>query len=96
MLPKPPPREPSLGFLFLPPFRIQGISVAGELTSIMVPELDVCFDMGQCPRAALASKYVAVTHGHMDHIGGLAYYASQRRFQGMGSGTIVCDERISR
>ena len=94
MLPKPPPREGSLGFLYLPPYRVQGISVAGEVTSIQVPELDVCFDMGSCPRAMLASKFVAVSHGHMDHVGGLAYYASQRRFQGMGTGTIVCDARI--
>ena len=95
MLPKPPPRETSLGFLFLPPFRVQGISIAGEATCVQIPELDVCFDMGACPRAALASPYVALSHGHMDHVGGLAYYCSQRRFQGMGTGTIVCDERIA-
>lgn len=95
MLPKPPPREGSLGFLYLPPFRVQGVSVAGEATCVMVPELDVCFDMGTCPRAALASKYCAITHGHMDHIGGLAYYCSQRRFQGMGDADIVCDARIA-
>ncbi|MEO0513536.1 MAG: MBL fold metallo-hydrolase [Planctomycetota bacterium] len=94
MLPKPPPREGSLGFLYLPPYRVQGISVAGEATSVMVPELDVVFDVGTCPRAALAMKYCAITHGHMDHIGGLAYYCSQRRFQGMGDANIVCDARI--
>ncbi|MEM1330353.1 MAG: MBL fold metallo-hydrolase [Planctomycetota bacterium] len=94
MIPKPPPREGSLGFLYLPPYRVQGISIAGEATCIQVPELDVCFDMGSCPRAALASKYVALSHGHMDHVGGLAYWFSQRRFQGMGTGTIVLDERI--
>jgi len=96
MLPKPPPREGALGFLYVPPFRVQGVSVAGEATSVQVPELDVCFDMGVCPRAALASRLVAVSHGHMDHIGGLAYYCSQRAFQGMGTGTIVCDARIER
>jgi ribonuclease Z len=95
VLPKPPPREGNLGFLYLPPYRVQGISVAGEITTIQVPELDVCFDMGACPRAHLSSKYVAVSHGHMDHIGALAYYCSQRRFQGMGDGTIICDERIA-
>lgn len=95
MIPKPPPREGSLGFLYLPPYRVQGISVAGEATCIQIPELDVCFDMGTCPRAALASKYAAISHGHMDHIGGLAYWCSQRRFQGMGTGKIVCDARIA-
>ncbi len=94
MIPKPPPREGTLGFLYFPPYRVQGFSVAGEATSIQIPELDICFDMGVCPRAALASKYVALSHGHMDHIGGLAYWCSQRRFQGMGTGTIVCDARI--
>lgn len=96
MLPKPPPREPSLGFLYIPPFRVQGTSIAGEATAVQVPELDICFDMGVCPRAMLNSKYVALTHGHMDHVGGLAYYCSQRRFQGMGSGVILCDARIAR
>jgi ribonuclease Z len=95
VIPKPPPREGSLGFLYLPPYRVQGISIAGEITTIQIPELDVCFDMGQCPRAALASKFCAVSHGHMDHVGGLAYYCSQRRFQGMGDATIVCDTRIA-
>jgi len=95
MIPKPPPREGSLGFIYIPPYRVQGTSIAGEVTTIQIPELDVCFDMGACPRAMLASKYVAISHGHMDHIGGLAYFCSQRRFQGMGNAKIVCDSRIA-
>jgi ribonuclease Z len=95
MIAKPPPREGSMGFLLLPPYRVQGTSIAGEATCIQIPELDVCFDMGVCPRMALASKFVAISHGHMDHIGGLAYYCSQRYFQGMGEGTIICDARIA-
>jgi ribonuclease Z len=94
MIPKPPPREGSLGFLYIPPYRVQGVSVAGEATCIQIPELDICFDMGVCPRAALACKYAVISHGHMDHIGALAYWCSQRRFQGMGTGKIVCDTRI--
>lgn len=94
MLPKPPPREGSLGFLYLPPYRVQGISVAGEAVTVQIPELDVVFDLGCCPRAVLSSKFAAISHGHMDHIGGLAYFCSQRRFQGMGDATIVCDARI--
>lgn len=95
MIPRPPPREGALGFLYLPPYRVQGTSVAGEATTVQVPELDVCFDIGACPRAVLASKFLAISHGHMDHIGGLAYWCSQRNFQGMGEGTIVCDHRIA-
>jgi ribonuclease Z len=95
MIPKPPPREGSLGFLYLPPYRVYGTSIAGESTTIAIPELDICFDLGICPRAMLAMKHVAISHGHMDHIGGLAYYCSQRWFQGMGEGTIICDARIA-
>jgi len=95
MLPKPPPREASPGFLYLPPFRIYGQSIAGEATCLQIPELDLGFDIGACPRAMLSSKHLAISHGHMDHIGALAYYCSQRRFQGMGTAKIVCDQRIA-
>lgn len=95
MLPKPPPRDNQLGYLYLPPIRVQGTSVAGESTAVQIPEMDVCFDMGVCPRAMLSSRFCAVSHGHMDHVGALAYWCSQRRFQGMGTGKIVCDARIA-
>jgi len=95
MLPKMPPTSGEFGFLFAPPYRIQGVSVAGEQTCVQIPELDVAFDIGLCPRTALASPYVALSHGHMDHIGALAYYFSQRIFQGMDTGKCVCHANIA-
>ncbi|MEX2672004.1 MAG: MBL fold metallo-hydrolase [Phycisphaeraceae bacterium] len=90
MIPNEPPRNPSYGFLYFPPFRVQGYSIAGEETFVQVPELDICFDIGRAPRLSLNSPYVALSHGHMDHIAGLVYYFSQRNFQGMGTGTVLC------
>ena len=89
-IPRDPPRRSPLGFLYLPPFRVQGIAIAGEESVVQVPELNVCFDIGRCPRMALASDYVALSHGHMDHSAGLAYYFSHRHFQGMSTGTVIC------
>ena len=95
MLPKAPPRTGQVGFLYAPPYRIQGISVAGEQTVVQIPELDISFDIGMCPRIALSSPYVALSHGHMDHVGGLPYYFSQRMFQKMGVGTCVCHAALA-
>ena len=95
MLPKPPPRSGQVGFLYLPPFRVQGISVAGEQTAIHVPELGLGFDVGLCPRPLLSADFIALTHGHMDHVAGLPYYFSQRVFQKIGTGTCVCHHSIA-
>lgn len=95
MVPKPPQREGQLGFLYLPPYRVQGIAVAGEQSVIHVPELDVVFDIGLCPRAVLPAPTVALTHSHMDHIAGLPYYFSQRFFQKLGTGRCVCPMPIA-
>ena len=72
-------------------FTIVGYSVAGEESVILVPELDVCFDIGKCPREALTVNHVFLTHGHSDHSVGLLYYFAQRDFQG---GTLIAPENM--
>ena len=65
---------------------LAGYSVAGEESVILAPELDVAFDIGKCPREALTVNHVLLSHGHMDHAAGLAYYFAQRDFQGNEGG----------
>lgn len=69
-------------------YSLIGYSMAGEESVVQVPELNVCFDIGRAPQFALSSDYLCLTHGHMDHLAGVAYYLSQKQFQGMKGGTI--------
>ena len=39
-------------------FTLAGYSVAGEESVVIAPELDVAFDIGKCPREALAINHV--------------------------------------
>ena len=94
MVPKPPPREGQMGFLFIPPYRIQGISVAGEEAVVHVPELDVAFDVGLCPRPVLTAGTICLSHAHMDHVAALPYWFSQRHFQKLGVGRVLCHPRL--
>ena len=75
-------------------FTIVGYSVAGEESVVLVPELDVCFDIGKCPREALTVNHVFLTHGHSDHSVGLLYYFAQRDFQGIANGTLIAPSNM--
>jgi len=81
--------------LKLGPLHLIGYSVAGEESVVQVPELDVCFDIGRSPYFALTSNTICITHGHMDHLAGLAYYLSQRHFQGMKPGTVLLPRELA-
>ena len=95
MIPRQAPREGQIGFLYLPPIRVQGISVAGEQTAISVPEYDIVFDIGLCPRPVISSKILALSHTHMDHVAGLPYYFSQRFFQKLPMGRCYCPKSMT-
>jgi ribonuclease Z len=68
---------------------IFGYSVAGEETAIAVPQLDVCFDIGKAPDQFVPINHVLLTHGHMDHAAGIAYYLSHRQFCGQSQGMVL-------
>ena len=73
---------------------IIGYSVAGEETVVAVPQLDVCFDVGKAPDQIIHINHILLTHGHMDHAGGIAYYLSQRNFSGQSPGTILAPQNL--
>ncbi|MCB9706677.1 MAG: hypothetical protein H6711_32835 [Myxococcales bacterium] len=58
---------------------IRGVARGGVETCLMVPELGVMFDVGMCPPGSLHFGTILVSHGHADHLGGIAYLLSQRQ-----------------
>lgn len=53
------------------PYTVRGISVGGVYTCLQVPELSVVLDVGLPLRAFCASDRIFLSHGHVDHAGGL-------------------------
>jgi ribonuclease Z len=73
---------------------LQGFSLAGEESVVVAPELNVAFDIGRAPREAVHVDHVCLSHGHMDHAAGLAYYFSQRGFQGAPPGCLLVHHQL--
>jgi ribonuclease Z len=82
----------NLAYIKIDDLEIIGYSVAGEETVVAVPQLDVCFDIGKAPDQVIPINNILLTHGHMDHAAGFAYYLSHRNFCGQSPGTIVAPE----
>lgn len=75
--------------------RIVGFSLGGEETVLAAPEYDVCFDVGRAPREIIAIDNILLSHGHMDHAAGVAYYFSQRTFVGIHPGRVVVHRSLA-
>lgn len=74
---------------------LAGGSRAGEGTLILLPQLHLALDAGRPHRALPPMSTVVISHGHMDHLGGVAYWASQRFLQSMGPATLVVPRPIA-
>jgi ribonuclease Z len=77
------------------PLVLAGGSRAGEGTLLLLPQLHLALDAGRPHRALPAMTMVLVSHGHMDHIGGVGYWASQRQLQSMGPARLAVPHQIA-
>ncbi len=61
---------------------LRGVSCGGVATCLMVPELRTMFDVAPAVEGQHKFHRILVSHGHHDHLGGLPYFASQRKMIG--------------
>ena len=84
----------NLAYIKVGNLEIIGYSVAGEETVVAMPQLGVCFDVGKAPNQIVPINNILLTHGHMDHAAGIAYYLSHRNFCGQSPGTILAPQNL--
>mmetsp|Transcript_4347 Transcript_4347/g.11794 ORF Transcript_4347/g.11794 Transcript_4347/m.11794 type:complete len:321 (-) Transcript_4347:206-1168(-) len=70
-------------------FELEGCSIAGQETCIIVPRAKVVFDIGRCPQRAVFQQTVLISHGHLDHVGGLPFHVSSRVLNSLPPSKIV-------
>jgi ribonuclease Z len=78
------------------PLRLAGGSRAGEGSLLLLPQLNLGLDPGRPHRALPPLSTLVVSHGHTDHLGALAYWASQRFLHQMGAATVYTPSPIVR
>lgn len=61
---------------------VRAVSVGGFETCIELPRYKVAFDIGRCPPTAVGMHTLLLTHGHVDHMGGLVHHCAQRDLLG--------------
>lgn len=69
--------------LTLDQFQILGRSIAGIETVLAIPQWNVCFDVGRAPDFAFSQDHLALTHWHLDHAGGVAFYLGLRHLNSL-------------
>lgn len=54
--------------LMIEGYPVEGLSIAGHETCVILPSLKLAFDIGRCPQRAISQDFLFISHAHMDHI----------------------------
>jgi ribonuclease Z len=69
--------------LRLGPLEVEGFSISGLATYVLVPAFDACFDLGHCSVEASRARNVLLSHVHQDHALGVVRHLSLRAMTGL-------------
>jgi ribonuclease Z len=68
---------------------IEGVSIAGHESFYKLPGFRTLLEFGRAPEDIVGYATACVTHGHLDHMAGLAHYASRRRLARLPSARVL-------
>lgn len=85
----------NVGVVEAGPYRIIGISVAAVETCIWVPSISLAIDAGKSPMGAIPMQYMAITHGHCDHVHGMPLHVATRALQRLPPATYFVPPAIA-
>jgi ribonuclease Z len=75
-------------------YLFHGISEGGIQTAVAMPQFHLSFDIGRGASFLTEIPKLLLTHGHLDHSSGLAYYVSQRSLRKLPPPEIYCPPEI--
>lgn len=68
---------------------IDGVSIAGHESFYKLPAFRTLLEFGRAPEDVVGYSTVCVSHGHLDHMAGLAHFASRRRLARLPSARVL-------
>ena len=68
---------------------IEGVSIAGHESFYKLPTLRALLEFGRAPEDVVGYATACVSHGHLDHMAGLAHYASRRRLADLPTARVL-------
>ncbi len=71
--------------------RLEG--TGGIESCYLVKNFNIAFDFGRGPIDLIDIPVVFLSHGHLDHAAGIAYYFSQRSLKNLSPGTVYAPSR---